>query len=222
MPREVQKPAGYDDYNDELLAAIYDADNPDGPDHDYFRSLAAKLKAERITDLGCGTGILTVTLSAPGRTVVGIDPAAAMLDRATSRPNGASVEWRLGTSNLIDDGENDLILMTGNVAMHILGEGWHATLKDIARGLKPGGKLAFETRNPKARAWTTWNEDGTERSTAVGRLWETTAVTAPDAAGWSPCAATTNLLTRGTRPTSSSAFSSVRSAKFLRTWSVPA
>lgn len=172
-----------DEYNDELLAAIYDADNPDGQDHDYYRALATSLNATRITDLGCGTGILTVTLVAPGRTVIGIDPAAAMLARASSRPKGALVEWRLGTSNLIDAGENDLAIMTGNVAMHILGEQWHATLKDIARGLKPGGVLAFETRNPQARAWTKWNDTGSERSTVVGRLWETTATSAPDPDG---------------------------------------
>lgn len=173
----------YDEYNDDLLAAIYDADNPDGRDHDYYRALATSLNATRITDLGCGTGILTVTLTAPGRSVIGIDPAAAMLARASSRPRGASVEWRLGTSDLIDAGENDLAIMTGNVAMHILGEDWHATLKDIARGLKPGGVLAFETRNPQARAWTKWNDMGSERSTVVGRLWETTTTTAPDPDG---------------------------------------
>lgn len=173
----------YDEYDDDLLAAIYDDDNPDGQDHDYYRALAARLHATRITDLGCGTGILTVTLVAPGRRVLGIDPAAAMLGRAAARPGGDAVEWRLGTSKLIDAGESDLITMTGNVAMHILGNDWHTTLSDIRRGLKPGGVLAFETRNPEARAWTRWNDPGSERSTAVGRLRESTTTTAPDADG---------------------------------------
>ncbi|MHA7154233.1 class I SAM-dependent methyltransferase [Arthrobacter sp. TMN-50] len=140
----------YDEYNDDLLAAIYDDDNPDGEDHDYYRALAERLKATHITDLGCGTGILTVTLAGPGRTVVGIDPAAAMLARAAARPSEDAVEWRLGTSTLIDVEANDLIIMTGNVAMHILGSDWQATLDNIARGLKSGGVLAFETRNPQA------------------------------------------------------------------------
>lgn len=173
----------YDEYNDALLAAIYDGDNPNGGDHDYYRALAANLNATRITDLGCGTGILTVTLVTPGRTVVGIDPAAAMLARASSRPMGNFVEWRLGTSDLVDPSENDLIIMTGNVAMHILGEDWHTTLRDIAQGLRPGGVLAFETRNPKARAWAIWNDPGSERNTAVGRLRESTVTTEPDLDG---------------------------------------
>lgn len=173
----------YDEYDDDLLAAIYDDDNPDGQDHDYYRGLATRLHSTRITDLGCGTGILTVTLMAAGRRVLGIDPAAAMLGRAAARPGGDAVEWRLGTSNLIDAGESDLITMTGNVAMHILGNDWHTTLSDIRRGLKPGGVLAFETRNPEARAWNRWNDPGSERSTAVGRLRESTTITAPDADG---------------------------------------
>lgn len=173
----------YDEYNDDLLAAIYDGDNPNGRDHDYYRALATSLNATRMTDLGCGTGILTVTLVAPGRKVVGIDPAAAMLARASSRPAGDSVVWRLGTSSLVDAGENDLTIMTGNVAMHILGDDWHTTLRDIAQGLKPGGVLAFETRNPKARAWTKWNDPGSERNTAAGRLRESTVTTDPNLDG---------------------------------------
>lgn len=173
----------YDEYNDDLLAAIYDGDNPDGPDHDYYRELAASLNAAHITDLGCGTGILTVTLADRGRTVIGIDPAAAMLARASSRPAGDSVEWRLGTSSLIDTNRNDLIIMTGNVAMHILGDDWHITLKDIAHGLKSGGLLAFETRNPVAQAWTEWNDPGSKRNTAAGLLRESTITSDPDADG---------------------------------------
>ena len=170
-------------YDDELLAAIYDDDNPDGADHDYFRSVADEISAASITDLGCGTGILTVTLAGPGRIVAGIDPAAAMLARAESRPGGDCVEWRLGTSELIDREANDLIIMSGNVAMHILGEVWSSALRDIARGLKPGGRLVFESRNPLAEAWTKWNSSREVRNTAVGKLRETETVSEPDSNG---------------------------------------
>lgn len=62
-------------YDDARLAAVYDVDNPDGPDHDFFRALADEVSATRIVDLGCGTGILTVTLTRDDREVTGIDPA---------------------------------------------------------------------------------------------------------------------------------------------------
>ncbi|MDN5877029.1 MAG: class I SAM-dependent methyltransferase [Brevibacterium sp.] len=170
-------------YEDELLAAIYDEDNPDGPDHDYFRELALELSATRITDLGCGTGILTATLTGPGRTVVGIDPAEAMLEHAAARPGGDTVEWRLGTSELIEPDSSDLIVMSGNVAMHILGDAWTATLSDISRGLRTGGVLAFEARNPLAQAWRNWNKPVQTRETAAGSLRETTTTSAPDDEG---------------------------------------
>lgn len=40
---------------EERLTAVYDEDNPDGPDHDFFRALASARGAENIIDLDCGT-----------------------------------------------------------------------------------------------------------------------------------------------------------------------
>ena len=46
-------------YGDEDLVALYETDNPAGRDHEYYRSLADRLGAGKIIDLGCGTGLLT-------------------------------------------------------------------------------------------------------------------------------------------------------------------
>lgn len=170
-------------YDDPRLAALYDIDNPDGPDHDFFRAVVEGADAEHVIDLGCGTGILTVTLAAPCRHVVGIDPAAAMLEHAAARLGGDGVEWRLGTSELIEPASTDVVIMSGNVAMHIIGDDWRRTLCDITRGLRPGGRLAFETRNPDARAWEEWSHPSAERDTPAGRLRETTTIDALDRDG---------------------------------------
>lgn len=170
-------------YDDRRLAAIYDGDNPAGPDHDYFRAVADSIQATQIVDLGCGTGLLTVTMTGPDRAVTGIDPAQAMLDYAAARPGGSHVVWRLGTSERIEPRSADLVLMTSNVAMHIVGESWAVTLADIASGLRPGGTLAFDTRNPEAHAWRDWSQPTTVRDTAVGRLRESTRTTPPDRTG---------------------------------------
>lgn len=163
-------------YADPRLIDLYDGDNPDGPDHDFYRSLAAGIPDARILDLGCGTGILTVTFDAPGRAVVGVDPSAAMLAYARRRPGGDAVTWVLGDSSAAPAGPFDLAVMTGNVAQHIPEADWMRTLHDLRARLRPGGILAFESRNPIARAWESWTVTTPERrDSAHGQIdeWST-------------------------------------------------
>lgn len=170
-------------YDDPRLAVLYDVDNPDGPDHDFFRGFADHLGANRIVDLGCGTGLLTVTLARAGRTVTGIDPAPAMLERAATRPGGEAVNWVLGTGDVLTPHTTDLMIMSGNVVMHIIGDDWHTTLAAIARALTPNGRLVFEARNPAAHAWKSWNDPVGERDTPVGLLRESVTTEPPDEDG---------------------------------------
>lgn len=139
--------------------------------------------AREIIDLGCGTGMLTVTLAGSGRGVVGIDPSRSMLAHARGRPGGDTIEWRLGAPELIEPASADLVIMSGNVAMHILGDAWHQTLGDIARGLHHGGWLVFESRNPVAEAWRIWNGGTPSRDTPAGRLRESMTTELPDCEG---------------------------------------
>ena len=111
-------------YDDARVVALYDLDNPPGEDHAYFRRAAEESGARRIVDLGCGTGSLTVTLTGDDRAVVGIDPAEAMLRVARARPGGDRVEWRRGTAELIEPASADLVIMSGNVAMHLIDQDW--------------------------------------------------------------------------------------------------
>jgi 2-polyprenyl-3-methyl-5-hydroxy-6-metoxy-1,4-benzoquinol methylase len=76
---------------DPRIVELYDTDNGDGADHDYYRRLAESVRAESVLDLGCGTGLLTVSLATAGRTVVGIDPSLTMIRYARSRPGGRQV-----------------------------------------------------------------------------------------------------------------------------------
>jgi len=167
---------------DPRLVELYDEDNPDGPDHDHYRALADRSGARSVIDLGCGTGILTVTLAVPGREVVGVDPSATMLDRARGRPGSAAVTWIHGDSRRVPGAAADLAVMTGNVAQHIGDEEWTRTLRDLRRALRVGGTLAFESRNPTAQAWRGWATPGrTVRDTRHGPLeeWNTVDVVAP-------------------------------------------
>lgn len=167
---------------DQRLVDLYDQDNPDGPDHDFYRALADEVSARSVLDLGCGTGILTVTLTREGRGVVGIDPSPVMLAYAQGRQGAETVEWILGDSGSIPRGGFDYAVMTGNVAQHIPDGQWERTLLELRQVLKKGGTLAFESRNPATREWESWaSEEGTTRNTLHGPLteWQDVSEIAP-------------------------------------------
>lgn len=158
---------------DPRLVKLYDEENPDGPDHEFYRAVADQICARSALDIGCGIGTLTVTLSQPGRRLVGDDPSNAMIRYAAARPGGELVQWVHGDSSDIPHGEFDYAIMTGNVAQHILDPDWSRTLVDARRAPRGGGVLAFESRNPNGRAWASWaTNTATVRSTNQGSLRE--------------------------------------------------
>ena len=51
----------------------------------------------------------------------------------------------------------DLAFMSGHVAQFILNDAeWLETLAGVKEALRPGGYLAFESRDPRAREWERW------------------------------------------------------------------
>jgi ubiquinone/menaquinone biosynthesis C-methylase UbiE len=113
-----------------------------------YDRLTAHIKAgQRVLDIGCGTGALTVRAAQRGAQVVGIDVNAQMLDIAEQRVSasnwGPSVELReVGVAEL--DAEPALgydVVMSG-LCFSELTEGERAyTLRQIDRLLRPGGLL---------------------------------------------------------------------------------
>jgi SAM-dependent methyltransferase len=149
-------------YVDPRLVELYDRANPRGADTDFYRQLAADLNAQMIVDLGCGTGLLTRELAVGDRQVIGLDPAPAMLAVARRQSGAERVQWLEGASDALGAPEADLVIMTGNVSQVFLEDSdWATTLRAIYAALRPGGRLAFESRNPAARAWEQWNREST-------------------------------------------------------------
>jgi SAM-dependent methyltransferase len=149
-------------YVDPRLVDLYDIENARGADTDFYIQLAAELDARTIVDLGCGTGLLTCELALQGHQVIGVDPALAMLAIARRKPGAERVQWVEGDSSALGTPEADLAIMTGNVAQVFLDDAeWAATLRDIHAALRPGGHIAFESRNPEDRAWERWNRERT-------------------------------------------------------------
>jgi SAM-dependent methyltransferase len=164
------------------LAALYDALDPDRGDLQAYSELVAELGADRVLDVGCGTGRLALLLAAAGRDVIGVDPAGASLAVARAKPGAHQVRWVEGDATTVTVTDRDVALLTGNTAQAITDPGqWAMTLQVIRSCLRPGGHLAFETRDPAARAWEQWTRAATHRISDVpgaGRVESWVEVTA--------------------------------------------
>jgi SAM-dependent methyltransferase len=164
-------------YTDPRLAALYDALNPPGAETAFYLGLADEVRrADRspaqILDMGCGTGLLACELAARGHRVTGADPAPAMLRVARSRPGARRVRWiETDAAGLADPARFDLVIMTGHVFQLLLtDQDVSAALRVLSQHLAPGGRLAFETRNPAVREWQDWSPQRTRRRVQAAGL----------------------------------------------------
>lgn len=150
------------------LAAVYDAFDGERDDLDHYEAMVAELGARRVLDIGCGTGSFAVRLAARGATVTGVDPAAASLALARSKPHADRVRWIEGDASTVHGGGFDLATMTGNVAQVFLtDESFAATLAAAHAAVRTGGHLVFEVRDPARRAWEGWTPERTRASIVV-------------------------------------------------------
>jgi SAM-dependent methyltransferase len=142
------------------LAQIYDTFDGERDDLDAYLGLADELGANRVLDVGCGTGCLAILLAGSGRTVVGVDPSHASLEVARSKEQPDGITWIPGDITAVPSLDADLAVMTGNVAQ-VFGsdDDWAQVLQGVHRALRPGGHLVFETRRPQYRAWEKWAAD---------------------------------------------------------------
>lgn len=140
------------------LAPLYDAFDGDRDDLAAYLAIARELGADRVLDVGCGTGSLAVLLAESGRTVLGVDPAGESLKVARAKDRTGRVTWVHGDATGLPPYDADLAVMTGNVAQVFLtDDDWARTLRGVHGALRPGGHLVFETRRPERRAWEEWD-----------------------------------------------------------------
>lgn len=147
-------------YSDADMAHWYDVQCPWTPRGDFDFYLPWLLAATSVLDVGCGTGTLLKGVRDRGHSgrLIGLDPAEAMLDRARRR---SDVEWVLGDLGTVGwRGEFELAVMTGHAfQVFRTDDDIRAALVAVHAALIPGGRFAFETRNPAARAWERWTPE---------------------------------------------------------------
>lgn len=150
----------FSEFTDPRLVPLYDALDTSRVDTAFYLELADERPGSTIIDIGCGTGLLACELARRGHGVIGVDPASEMLRIARQRPGGDQVRWIEGDASQLDVTGADLVVMTAHVAQVIADEAtWTMTLAAAHRSLKPGGRIAFESRDPRASAWLDWTPE---------------------------------------------------------------
>ncbi|TKY86155.1 hypothetical protein EX895_004980 [Sporisorium graminicola] len=109
---------------------------------------------ERILDLGCGSGELTLQLAqlvGPSGTIVGVDASGDMIDKATAlhQQSGSSDDLAPVTFRVHDahdpfqeEGQFDKVF--SNAALHWMKRSPRQVLLNVHSSLKPGGRFAAE------------------------------------------------------------------------------
>lgn len=122
----------------------------------YFDKLVMWDKKD-VLDLGCAGGFMAEALERRGARVTGIDPAAEAIEaaRAHAQSEGKDIRYDVGVGEELpyDDASFDVVVCV-DVLEHV--EDLQKVAHEVARVLKPGGVLCFDTinRNPIARLAT--------------------------------------------------------------------
>jgi SAM-dependent methyltransferase len=104
-------------------------------------------------DVGCGTGLLAERLQAAGYRMTGVDPSDGMLDILRSRAPRIDARQASGTALPFEDGSFDLVYCVA--VMHHVADPLDvkATLSEMVRVAKPGGRVLVWDHNPRNPYW---------------------------------------------------------------------
>jgi SAM-dependent methyltransferase len=105
---------------------------------------------QRVLDVACGTGVVSVTAARLGARVTGLDLTPELLERArvNAQIAGVAIDWHEGDVEKLpfDDGSFDVVLSEFG---HIFAPRPDVALAEMLRVLKPGGTIAFSTWPPE-------------------------------------------------------------------------
>jgi ubiquinone/menaquinone biosynthesis C-methylase UbiE len=129
------------------LAADYDRLRPAGRAWEELsgRTLAVLGDFRRLVDIGCGTGRFAAFAKARrGGRVWGVDPSAEMLRRAREQPGAGGIGWKQAPAERLPFRSGWFDAAHMHLVVHTLPDR-PAALREIARVLMPGGRIAIAT-----------------------------------------------------------------------------
>lgn len=105
--------------------------------------VAAVAGAERVLDVGCGSGRLTVALAEAGASVTGVDTNAGQLEVAASRASEAGVSLTLREADFnqqLPFADGTFTAAVSRLAVMAAADPV-ATLRELGRVIEPGGQI---------------------------------------------------------------------------------
>ena len=141
----------------DAIAASYDESLPAHVVEHYLakrtRFVIEHCPRGRGLDAGCGTGALAARLARAGYEMTGVDPSAGMLAVLRERAPQVRAQVASGTDLPFPDGSFDLVLCVA-VMHHVAGAGAvRATLGEMVRVARPGGRVLVWDHNPRNPYW---------------------------------------------------------------------
>src|SRR4051812_4768658 len=134
-------------------AALYDYEyRRRRADVTFYRELANQRRADRVLELGAGSGRVTIPLARDGHHVVAVDQSKAMLGKLRARvaalSQSAAARVKVVAGDLRDfsvGGKFPLVIAAFNVLEHLYTRGeLDACLRRVSAHLAPGGAFAFD------------------------------------------------------------------------------
>ncbi len=116
-----------------------------------FMDAIGPLRTDRVLDVACGNGRLTLALAKLAHRVTGIDLTAAMIDQARAaqaEAHVANVEWRLGDILPLPFPSGVFSLVVSQAAFHHLADPG-AVLMEMARVCAHDGRIAINDMSPE-------------------------------------------------------------------------
>jgi SAM-dependent methyltransferase len=105
---------------------------------------------QRVLDVACGTGVVSVTAARLGAQVTALDLTPELLGRARENAHiaGVEVDWHEGDAEKLPFGEAAFDVVLSEFG-HIFAPRPEVATGEMLRVLKPGGTIAFSTWPPE-------------------------------------------------------------------------
>ena len=145
-----------DRYNDLVFAYQYDYSEGDKSCHGDIEYYIQKLSSinNKILELGCGTGRITIPLKKAGMDIQGLDHAKAMLEIANQKTDKVGVKIKFIQADAVDFKIEDrfaAIFMPYNSICFIENNRLPAFIENIKKHLLDNGRFLFDiSKMPKA------------------------------------------------------------------------